>query len=594
MNIRPIATLLAGVILSTSAAARLAQYTENTSSEDQVALGFPVPQPVDSSTPLAGFRSYDSLINTLSLQALQSADFSQQQVGSSLNNRPIYAFRFGRSEQAVMLQVGGMHAREWASPEAVTHIAERLLTAADDDGLETYLRDQASIILVPVLNPDGFISTQTQPERTRIGEDPDDNRDPSSSPSKDLTPRDGRMRRKNLRNSDGQLDSSEDTLQGVDLNRNIGPFWSSSSRSSANPDSIVYHGVAESSEPETLALRAASNWLPQEHLRLFIDTHSYGRVYFYNRSGNERLFNITRDLANLIRVVPPRAYSALQEATGVGIGASDEFFAYQRQVPSYTLEIEPGNSQTAEYGGNAGVSHSGFILPEAEVPRMRNEIYAMARLAYYHQMGAAILQAVQVTTVPSGQVVFTASWQNDGSSRTLQSTQAAALQTGQRYRLQLDFSKPMRWRDAQNRIVAYPGQAAPTAPQLTLQSNRQTATLDSAAGQWLDNRYQADRYTLDFELPSQLGGRTNLQVAVRDLAGLALDSNPETVLGWADGAWSGLEDEQGMAGDRGGEDHNISLDIAGEETAPSAGGGSGGLTLWILLSLVLLRSRLRR
>ena len=129
--------LLALCSLST-AQARPAEYSENQSSEDRIALGFPVPEPVASSTPLAGFRRYDSLIGALSLKALQRDDFERREIGRSQKDRPIYAFRFGLSERAVMLQVGGLHAREWASPEAVAGIAEALLSAADDGGAPPY------------------------------------------------------------------------------------------------------------------------------------------------------------------------------------------------------------------------------------------------------------------------------------------------------------------------------------------------------------------------------------------------------------------------------------------------------------------------
>ena len=57
-----------------------------------------------------------------------------------------------------------------------------------------------------------------------------------------------------------------------------------------------------------------------------------------------------------------------------GIGATDEYFANTYQIPSYTMELEPANSG-ADYGG-FGVSHDGFILPNSEVARMRDETAA--------------------------------------------------------------------------------------------------------------------------------------------------------------------------------------------------------------------------
>ena len=585
--------LLCAGLFCMNSSARQAQYTESESGRDQIALGFPVPQVVDSNSALAGFRSYQSLIDRLSLSALQRSDFSRMQVGSSLNNRPIYAFRFGTTDNVAMLQSGGMHAREWASPEAVTGIAEQLMAAADDGGIESYLRDNSSIILIPVLNPDGFIATQQNPATTLIGEDPNDSANPASAAAKNLTPREGRMRRKNLRDSDGNIETTSDNLLGVDLNRNIGRFWASSGRSSNSPDSIVYHGATEASEPETRALIAASRWLPEQNLRLYIDTHSFGRVYFYNRTGNERLHNITLSLVNKIRLAPNRAYSQAAESSGLGIGASDEYFAYERQVPSYTLEIEPGSSQTAEYGGNAGISHSGFILPDAEVPRMRSEIYAMARLAYYHQSGPAILQQLQIFQQPEGRLVVDANWQGQ-INRQLNIEQKAALLPGGDYRLVARFSKPMRWRDEQGQIGAYPGQAAPLAPQISLVSGPQSANLDSSRGRWLDAQYQADSFELDFILSDQLSGTSQFHISARDLAGVALDADPSTAVSWQNGAWYNFEDEQGVAGDVGGQDRNISFSVQGPDLNPpqsNTAGGSGSLGLWLFFSFSLFRRR---
>ena len=529
------------------------------------------------SSAFAGFRSYQSLLDGLSLLASQRDDFDIHRIGhAESSSQDIYAFAFGRGNATspVMLQTGGSHAREWATPEAVSWIAEQLTTHADDGGLETYLRDQARILLVPVLNPDGFMATQADPTHVRVNEDPDG--DPA-------TPRDGRMRRKNLRDSDGKLDSPADTLNGVDINRNIGQFWGTSSRSSASPQSIVYQGDSRESESETLALIQAGDLFGSEHLRLFIDTHSFGRVFFYNNTpNNQRLFNITRDLVDLIRVVPSQNYARQAESSGIGIGASDEYFGYQLQVPSYTLELEPGNNQAAEYGGNPNVSHSGFILPEAEVPRVRSEVYAMSLLAYYQQMGAAIAQSLSINAADSGLLVYQAQWRNqDAATRTLQISSDATLSAGVRYRLRLQFNKPMRWRNAQGGIAAYPGLQLPADPILHLLDGNQEKEIGDATGHWIDTKWQADTYELNFTPTSNLAPELQLRIDVRDLAGRALDSRPGTALNWENGAWIGFEDEDGVAGDRGGRDNSFKFKLNTPAATPS-GGGSGSLSAWSL------------
>ena len=92
------------------------------------------------------------------------------------------------------------------------------------------------------------------------------------------SPRDGRMRRKNMLGADEELSTQADHLHGVDLNRNFPPFWNSSpDRSSDDPASMVHHGGSAKSEPETQALDAAALLGPAEKLSMFTDMHSFSQ-----------------------------------------------------------------------------------------------------------------------------------------------------------------------------------------------------------------------------------------------------------------------------------------------------------------------------
>ena len=573
------------------AAAVVAEYVDQAPEQPNgtyIELGIPVPQPVTSSLPVAGFRDYASVLSRIEWLALQQDFVTRHELGQSGDGEPIYALQIGKASNVpVMLQSGGMHAREWASPEAVLGIAESLVEHANDGGVVSWLIDQANVVLIPVLNPDGFTTTQRYPTTTRIGEDPQNS---SSDPQ---YPRDGRMRRKNLRDTDGLLETPGDSLLGVDLNRNLNPNWNSGSGSSSNRESIIYHGPAAESESETQALLSASALLGQTHLRLYIDTHTFGRVFFYNDSGNSRLLTISRDLVNLIRQVPPSDYAQSAAGYGQGIGASDEYFSYTLKVPAYTLELEPGTSQLADYGGTPNVSHSGFILPESEISRVREEVFQMALLAFYHQMGPAILEQV-VLANSAGTPVYQHSWQAQSNTARAQTTAFNQdLINGERYTLSLIFNKPMRWLNDQQAVTNYPSLNVTLDPQLSLVG---ASAEELPAGQWTQTRYAADTYTVDFKLPAGLGNSAVLQVAVRDMAGRAVDSNPATIADWNDGHWLRFEDESGQSGDAGGEDRNTKLTIVSNPDttpAPSNGGGSGTPGLWtlLLLSALVRRSR---
>ena len=52
-----------------------------------------------------------------------------------------------------------------------------------------------------------------------------------------------------------------------------------------------------------------------------------------------------------------------------------------------------------------------------------------------------------------------------------------------------------------------------------------------------------------------------LEIEARDFTGQRLDADPETVVDWARGGWSGYEDTNGLSGDTGGTDSTLSVRI---------------------------------
>ena len=120
-------------------------YTEDDSSDPNFrALGYPVPIPVASQTPVAGFREYQSLFARHQDIALSSAFISGQIIGQSVNGEDIWAYLLsdndnetseGKILEGSFLQNGGIHAREWQTPEVLTAILERFFDNQTDQGL---------------------------------------------------------------------------------------------------------------------------------------------------------------------------------------------------------------------------------------------------------------------------------------------------------------------------------------------------------------------------------------------------------------------------------------------------------------------------
>jgi Zinc carboxypeptidase len=582
---------------------RIVEWVENAPLNDnsKIALGYPVPIPVDTPLPFAGFRSYAGLHMRHQDLAATTPWVHPSAIGTTQRGRTIWLYRLGDADletayglpEQAMLTNGGIHAREWQSPEVATGIIELLALGADDGHLLSYLRDNANVLVIPVLNVDSFLQTQRFPRTNWLGTDPDD---PEGSP------RDGRMRRKNMRDADESLETQADHLQGIDLNRNNPPYWATNlTRSSYDPESLVYHGTGPQSEAETQALDAAAQLGPAGRLSMYTDLHSFSRQHFWVRNGNDRLANLTEDLLRTFtefhRRFPAGKYYAYATANSAprnqGIGATDEYFTQEYQVPAWTLEIEPANSG-AEYGGLGRNGHDGFILPDAQVERVRTELAQTFAIAYYRQAGPPSITALHLTDAATGAVVFQAEWDAvSATQRQLHTFQAQPLQLGRDYRAWIAWDKPMRWR-TDGQVTVLPGQ-----PAARLNVARE-ATVDSQAletvigpPRWLDQpgaspagyrRYRDDAMDYDLAILDNAANRTLVQGNVLatlhtdafDLSGNRGDANPASVARWEDGAWAGYEDGDGDDGnDQGGSDSTLrfalTADALGDPFAIEAG-----------------------
>ena len=435
-------------------------YTESDNTGNNVALGYPPPVPVDSLTPVDGFRSYASLFARHQDLLTMHDEVAGQVVGQTLAGRDIWAYRLsdpdattadGFAEGAVLVN-GGIHAREWQTPEAVTGLMEAIVDGKADGGFGQYLVENLNMVLVPVNNIDGFLQTQRFPVSTTADRE---------------EPRDGRMRRKNMRNPETQgtvdedITTVADNFFGIDLNRNSAAGFGQANGSSSSVTSLIYRGTTAASEPEIRALQAATALAPASRLRLYSDTHSFGQVYLAPTTGNSRRNAITAALASRMRAASMRAYAFEADPAGsAGIGTTADHFAFTFAVPSWTLELEPANGGQ-DYGGLATHGHSGFVLPDSEVARMRADVARMYLLGFYRQAGPPAALAAQIRDRDSGDVVYDASWQvSSPTTRSLTTGTNVALVPGRNYRLWVAFNKPMRIRDASGAVVPYRGQTS--------------------------------------------------------------------------------------------------------------------------------------
>jgi len=593
--------LLTGMLLYSAQAlaqappVRIVDWVESAPVNDtaSIALGYPVPLPIDTPLPFDGFRSYAGLHARHQDLAIITPWVHPVALGETHQGRTIWLYQLGDPDlvtasgtaEHAMVTNGGIHAREWQSPEVSTGIIELLALGPEDHHLLSYLRENANILVIPVLNVDGFLQTQRFPSRNWLGTDPDD---PESSP------RDGRMRRKNMLGADEELTTPNDHLLGVDLNRNNPPYWNTDrQRSSGDPDSLVYHGSAPGSEPEIMALNRAAELGPPTRLSMYTDMHSFSQVHFWVRSENLRLARLTEGLLRLFsdfhREFPAGKNYAFSAAANTpwndGIGTTDEYFTHTYRVPSWTLEIEPSNGAAyhsplpgggADYGGLGRNGHDGFILPEAEIARVRKELAETFAIAYYRQSGPPSIAAMNLVDLATGAVVFEAEWDAlDANNRAPYVFQGQPVQLGRDYLAWVAWDKPMRWR-SNGVVTPLPGQPTSSLDvQLSVSAGGDALNTVIGSPRWLDQpglspggyrRYRDDAMEFSLRLAEDSSNAdlirgqplAVLSTDAFDFSGARGDADPATVARWQNGAWSGYEDSDGNdATDRGGADSTL-------------------------------------
>lgn len=595
------------------------RYTRDDDAGNNIALGYGVPRPIESMTAVDGYRSYRALHERHQALDVSSEGVTGVIVGTTVAGRDIWAYRIGDPDnrtadggpEGAALVNGTIHAREWQSPEAVTELFEQLMEAANDGGFGQYLHENLHVIVLPVLNIDGFLQTQRFPDRATASE---------------LQPRDGRMRRKNMAHPssggpvDEDIEQTSDNFFGVDLNRNGPNGFGQNTGSSNRTDSLVYRGTSPGTEPEFDALTAAAELGPAQRLRMYADAHSFSQIFFTPITGNARRDRITRSLVRTMQLVLGGKYRYGPSDTFIGL--TSEYFAATYLIPAWTLEIEPRSAST--FGTDHG--HSGFILPESQVARMRDEVAAMLLAGLYTQADKPALLSVRISDAETDQVRFQAHRVAEGGGRRQDVQVNRALVPGRRYRLWLGFNRPMRWRDEAGLPAQYGRLAAAAPPSVRLELPDLAATHDLQVAitesAWRHNpgpdgilRYSDDALVTEFTLPESIPLPHPLPLVIAvdalDITGSRLDAHPATRVDWSDGHWVGYEDQFGLAGDTGGVDCQFVTFVATDPTsgapvrtpgcrtsaAPSPdppsnpatsgdSGGGGGDGLWLLFALV--------
>lgn len=306
--------------------------------------------------PLAVINRWMKLLESMFPSLIETIS-----IGQSFEGREIYGIRLGetlgvdrgkKQARKTILITGGFHAREWISTSTVNYLTWSLVSAYGKEKMITKLLQHFDVVLVPVLNPDGYEYTwQTD-----------------------------RLWRKSRQNTTMRF------CRGFDLDHAFGVGWNNTS---GEPCSESYGGEAPFQATEAQALADwTRNQTKHNNAKFvgYLDLHSYSQqvlfpyAYSCHKHPNnlENLQELAVGIAKAIRLSSGENYGVTSACEGI-ITATGENEAYARAEPSGGSAIDWFYHEIrAKYSYQIKLRDTGsygFLLPSEEIVPTGEEMF---------------------------------------------------------------------------------------------------------------------------------------------------------------------------------------------------------------------------
>ncbi|KAF2623234.1 hypothetical protein BU25DRAFT_350524 [Macroventuria anomochaeta] len=276
--------------------------------------------------------------------------------GTSYEGRDIYGIHMwgaGGPGKPAVLWHGTVHAREWIVAPTLEYITKQLIDGykSGDNLTQTFLNSY-DFYIFPIVNPDGFVYTQTTDRLWRK------NRQPPPATA------------------------ANQTCYGRDINRNWEHNWDANTRgASKNECSQVYRGERPRDAPENAAMDDfLRNLRDKQGIKLYVDWHSYSQLILCPFGHDEYLYapqlgkwtnaaslmsqTIAANSSNATTYTFGPSGAVLYPTTGVGV---DHVYAVGRAEWSYTIELP----DTGAFG---------FVLPPERIRPAAEESWVGQRV----------------------------------------------------------------------------------------------------------------------------------------------------------------------------------------------------------------------
>ncbi len=228
----------------------------------------------------------------LSLSSIFNPFLTVKTIGTTINNRDIFMLKLGSADSSLIL-TGGVHGRESVNPVVLLRIAEEYCKYYFNSSLiegipARALFNKFSIIIIPVLNPDGYEIAKEQ------------------------------------------YDYKENS-NGIDINRNFPSVHFRSTDKMIKP----------LSENESIALVDTFNAYPSIG---YIDYHSRGNLIYYYRSSMDNNYNKNQKrIACMFRKITGYNLAKPEEEINPSDsgGFTVNYYSEHFHQPAFTIETVP-------------------------------------------------------------------------------------------------------------------------------------------------------------------------------------------------------------------------------------------------------------
>lgn len=294
------------------------------------------------------FKSYHPLESIYScIELLENAYpniLNVKDIGKTSEGRPfkIIHISTGKEEdKRTLIITAGIHAREWISVSSALYVVLKLLESYKEN--TESLLSKFNFIIVPSLNPDGYVYTWTQ----------------------------DRLWRKNRQSS-----ASSDCV-GIDIDHSFGFHWSTSRE---GPCGDEYSGKKPLDAVEARIWDSFMQQINTTHqIVAYIDLHSYAQEILYPYAyscdesplDEENLIELAYDMSKAIRLLEGRLYDALPACVendldltpDFGSGTALDYMYHYKARWAYQIKLrDTGNH--------------GFLLPSKYIEPVGNEVFS--------------------------------------------------------------------------------------------------------------------------------------------------------------------------------------------------------------------------